>query len=271
MSIFRVHHQKEYTVICNKVIRDENLSLKTLGLFVKMLSLPETWDFSVRGLAAICKDGEYAINHCLQQLEQFNYLKRTKVYKDGKIVDIEYDLYECPPDEDIVNQDNQDTKNLNSENLNQDNQDNKINNKINKDINKITEPELSDEEFFEKNKNKKDPKTLMKWINIKITDRQVSEAMIQWYKLMLANNKWQTLEILNSKIDMLYDNKGDLSALAVIQDTIEKGYFSFTYSINFLKAQKKSLDFSPAFKYNKVNIKENTETEKVALDTSEVF
>ena len=266
MSVFRVHHQREYTVISNKVIRDNNLSLKTLGLFVKMLSLPADWDFSIKGLATICKDGEYAINHCLQELEQFNYLRRKKIYIDGKIADIEYDLYECP--ELILNE--LDCKNLNQENLNQENQDNKVNNKISKDINKQDDSILSDEEFYEKNKNKKDPKTLMKWVNIKIADKNVSNAMVQWLKLMIANNKWQTLEVLNSKIDMLYDSKGDLNALDVIQDTIEKGYFSFTYSINALKS-KKSIDKTPAFKYNKINTADNSASVKVELDTSEVF
>ena len=266
MSVFRVHHQREYTVISNKVIRDNNLSLKTLGLFVKMLSLPTDWDFSIKGLAAICKDGEYAINHCLQELEQFNYLRRKKIYIDGKIADIEYDLYECP--ELILNE--LDCKTLNQENLNQENPDNKIKNKINKDINKQDDSILSDEEFYEKNKNKKDPKTLMKWINIKIADKNISNAMVQWLKLMIANNKWQTLEVLNSKIDMLYDSKGDLNALDVIQDTIEKGYFSFTYSINALKS-KKCIDKTAAFKYNKINTADNSASVKVELDTSEVF
>lgn len=269
MSVFRIHHQTEYTVISNKVIRNKSLSLKTLGLFVKMLSLPPDWDFSIKGLAAICKDGEYAVSRCLQELEQFNYLKRKKVYKDGKVIDIEYDLYECP-DKEVISV----VENLDCKNLDQENQDNKIKIELNKD-NKITkteksDSELTDEEFFEKNKNRKDPKTLMKWINIKIADRNVSDAMIQWLKLMIANNKWQTLEILNSKIDMLYENKGDLDPLKVIQDTIEKGYFSFTYSINALKS-KKVIDKTPAFKYNKNETTHTVVEKKVELDTSEVF
>lgn len=272
MSVFRVHHKSEYTVICNRVIRDNNLSLKSLGLFVKMLSLPPDWDFCIKGLAAICKDGEFAINSCLQELEDLHYLKRTRIYEDGKIVDIEYDIYECPYKENDVEQ-----KNLDQENLDLGFQDNKIKNKLNKDTNKNKElEELSDEEFYEKFKNKKDIRTLIKWTYIKIQDKTTVELIVQWLKLMLANNKWQTLETFNSKIDNLFESKGDLDVNDVIKDTIEKGYFSFSYSVNsLLKNRKNLVDKKPAFYYNKdVNKSNDSEIgygRKVDLDLTEVF
>ena len=92
----RLHHEGNFTVVSNTILRDNRLSLKTIGLFVKVLSLPSNWDFSEVGLANICKDGITTIRSALHELEDCGYLKRTKVYTKGKISDIEYDFYEHP-------------------------------------------------------------------------------------------------------------------------------------------------------------------------------
>ncbi len=57
MAVFRVEKTKDYTVISNHHLRDMNLSLKAKGLLSLMLSLPETWNYTLTGLAKICKEG----------------------------------------------------------------------------------------------------------------------------------------------------------------------------------------------------------------------
>lgn len=62
-----------------------------------MLSLPTGWDYSVAGLVAICKEEETAIKTALQELEKHKYLTRTRIRDaKGKIVDIEYNIFEQP-------------------------------------------------------------------------------------------------------------------------------------------------------------------------------
>ena len=61
MAVFRVEKSSGFTVMSNFHLRDKNLSCKACGLLSKMLSLPDEWDYTIRGLAAICKDGENAI------------------------------------------------------------------------------------------------------------------------------------------------------------------------------------------------------------------
>ena len=97
MAIFRVNKTQNYTVMSNHHLRDRNLSNKACGLLSKMLSLPEEWDFTTRGLAMICKDGVDAIRSELKELEQCGYLVRNRVRDDkGRITDIEYVIYEAP-------------------------------------------------------------------------------------------------------------------------------------------------------------------------------
>lgn len=57
MAVFRIEKTKNHTVMSNYHLRDRSLLLKAKGLFSLMLSLPESWDYTMKGLARICKDG----------------------------------------------------------------------------------------------------------------------------------------------------------------------------------------------------------------------
>ena len=109
MAIFRINKNKDYTTICNYHLKDKNLSLKAKGLLSLMLSLPENWDYSVRGLSKICKETKDTINGILNELEKNNYLVRKRIYENGKISEWEYIIYEtnnlCHKNQDIENQD----------------------------------------------------------------------------------------------------------------------------------------------------------------------
>ena len=61
MAVFRVERTNNYTVMSNYHLRDKTLSLKAKGLLSLMLSLPETWDYTLSGLARISLEGKDAI------------------------------------------------------------------------------------------------------------------------------------------------------------------------------------------------------------------
>ena len=99
MTVMRVNKTNNYTVMSNCHLRDTRLSLKAVGLLSKILSLPDNWDYSIRGLVAICKENETAVKNALKELKEFGYLKVTKLMPDqtesGRIEWI-YDIYEQP-------------------------------------------------------------------------------------------------------------------------------------------------------------------------------
>jgi uncharacterized phage protein (TIGR02220 family) len=99
MAVMRVHKTKDYTVMSNTHFREREMSLKAKGLLSLMFSLPDTWDYSVAGLVAICKENETAINSTLKELKKFGYLSVTKLMPDqtksGRIEYV-YDIYETP-------------------------------------------------------------------------------------------------------------------------------------------------------------------------------
>ncbi len=78
-------------------LRDTRLSLKAIGLFSIILSLPPEWDFSIAGLAAITRDGIATVRAALNELESNGYLTRKRVRgEDGKLEKNEYTFYEIP-------------------------------------------------------------------------------------------------------------------------------------------------------------------------------
>ena len=53
MAVFRVERNKGYTVMSNHHLRNKELSLKAKGLLSQMLSLPEDWDYTLKGLSKV--------------------------------------------------------------------------------------------------------------------------------------------------------------------------------------------------------------------------
>ena len=97
MAVFRIERTRDYTVMSNHHLRNANLSLKAKGLLSMMLSLPEDWNYTTRGLAKICKEGVDAIGAALRELETAGYIVRHKLRdRQGRISDTEYVIYEQP-------------------------------------------------------------------------------------------------------------------------------------------------------------------------------
>ena len=97
MAVFRIERTLDYTVMSNHHLKDTALSLKAKGLLSMMLSLPDEWNYTTRGLAAICKEGVDAIGGALRELEKAGYIVRRQLRgPGGRISDTEYTIYEKP-------------------------------------------------------------------------------------------------------------------------------------------------------------------------------
>ena len=97
MAVFRIERTRDYTVMSNHHLRNANLSLKAKGLLSMMMSFPDDWNYTTRGLAKICKEGVDAIGAALRELEAAGYIVRHKLRdRQGRISDTEYVIYEQP-------------------------------------------------------------------------------------------------------------------------------------------------------------------------------
>lgn len=97
MAVFRIDKTKNYTVMANYHLRDISLSLKAKGLLSLMLSLPEGWDYTTKGLACICKDGVDSICSTVKELENAGYVQRKRLRNElGHLTEVEYTILEKP-------------------------------------------------------------------------------------------------------------------------------------------------------------------------------
>lgn len=105
--IFRVNKTSDYVVMSNRHFREKQMSLKAKGLLSEMLSLPDDWDYSIAGLAAINKESVTSIKSALAELQDFGYLIIEKFYPDksssGRIEYV-YNVYEYPQNQVVDNQ-----------------------------------------------------------------------------------------------------------------------------------------------------------------------
>ena len=98
MAVIRVEKNDNFTTMSNYHLRDPGISLRAVGLLSKMLSLPPEWDYTVAGLAAICKEGRDAIRGALQELEAAGYMRREQTHNEaGHFSSNDYVIYEHPP------------------------------------------------------------------------------------------------------------------------------------------------------------------------------
>lgn len=97
MSKIRVHKTGNFTVMSNFHFKEKKMSLKAKGLLSLMLSLPDSWNYSVSGLVTLSKDGKDSVMSALAELESFGYLSRERIVNNkGQFAGIEYNIYEEP-------------------------------------------------------------------------------------------------------------------------------------------------------------------------------
>lgn len=97
MAVFRVEKTRDYTVMANHHLRNTTLSLKAKGLLSLMLSLPDDWDYTLKGLARICRDGVDSIAAAVKELEDAGYVIRERVRDNkGHVGEMEYTIMEQP-------------------------------------------------------------------------------------------------------------------------------------------------------------------------------
>lgn len=97
MAVFRIEKTRDYTVMSNHHLRNKQLSLKAKGLLSLMLSLPDEWDYTTKGLARICKESVDCVCGGVSELEEQGYLIRERIRKsNGQLGSVEYTILEQP-------------------------------------------------------------------------------------------------------------------------------------------------------------------------------
>lgn len=97
MAKITVSKSKNFSIVSNDILRDTNLSMKARFMLVYMLSLADTWEYSVAGLAKTIGCGRDAITSGIKELEEHGYLVRERARDEkGRLKEMEYTIYEVP-------------------------------------------------------------------------------------------------------------------------------------------------------------------------------
>ncbi len=97
MAVFRVEKTRDYTTMSNHHLKNRNLSLKAVGIMSKILSLPDDWDYTLRGLSKLTTDGIDSVRAAIKELEAAGYIVRTQNRDShGRLSKNEYTVYEIP-------------------------------------------------------------------------------------------------------------------------------------------------------------------------------
>ena len=97
MAVFRVERNTGYTVMSNHHLRNKELSLKAKGLLSQMLSLPEDWDYTLKGLSLINREKIDAIREAIRELERAGYIVRSRERDEkGRLRGADYVIFEQP-------------------------------------------------------------------------------------------------------------------------------------------------------------------------------
>ena len=97
MPVFRIKKRNDFTIISNTIFKDKTLSARAKGLLAEMLSLPEDWDYTLKGLSSLFSDGIDSIRSGIRELEEHGYVVRQRSRtEDGRLAGIEYIIYETP-------------------------------------------------------------------------------------------------------------------------------------------------------------------------------
>ena len=165
-----------YTTISNVFLRDKELSLKSKGLLATILSLPENWDFSIKGICAAIKEGTTAVYSAIDELKERGYCKVvTNRNEKGMIVGNDYTFYEDPSMENL-NVGNQTQINTNISLPNTKDTDNKEKNKE-EEINK----ELFEQCWIAYRRKGKKGKSLPYWKKLTESEKQMVLPHIKAY------------------------------------------------------------------------------------------
>ena len=97
MERFDVEQIKGYTITPNFHQRDKTITLKAKGLLSQMFSLPDDWDYTLKGLAYINLEGIDSIRSAIRELEKAGYIIRTRVRDEqGRLRGTSYKVFAIP-------------------------------------------------------------------------------------------------------------------------------------------------------------------------------
>ena len=90
MNDFERVKSDSFVTIANSFLKDKNLSNKAKGVLAMILALPDNWDFCIKGMVSITKDGEASLRSAINEMKENGYCAMKPVRINNKIARWKY-------------------------------------------------------------------------------------------------------------------------------------------------------------------------------------
>lgn len=221
MATFRVEHNSNYTVMSNTHLKEKDMSLKAKGLLSLMLSLPDSWDYSIAGLCSICKENETAIKGALKELQDFGYVRIDKIMpskENGGRIEYVYNVFERPTQKQDVEK--QDIEKQALENLGVENQ--PLENHVQLSTKESNTKEVNKKES-KRNKKEKILDEILGKFELYGFSETVQERLLDFYSDRIDNKEVPRDNQLTATLDMLA-GVSEKVQLQAIENSIRGGW-----------------------------------------------
>ena len=214
----------KYTTISNGFLRDNNLSLKAKGFLTVIMALPDDWDFSIKGICSVLKEGKTSVYSAVQELKENRYCKTTPSRDEkGLIIGLDYVFYEEPyeeePNKEEPQQDNPHSENRDMDNMPQ------LNTKDTKESNR-TKDLPNKEERIDKSIPKKKAKFDV-YADLSYVDAEYADIWKEWleYKDAIKSQyNAQKGAIIQYNSLLKYADNNVVLANAIVKRSIERSW-----------------------------------------------
>ena len=212
----------KYTTISNGFLRDNNLSLKAKGFLTVIMALPDDWDFSIKGICSVLKEGKTSVYSAVQELKENRYCKTTPSRDEkGLIIGLDYVFYEEPyeeePNKEEPQQDNPHSENRDMDNMPQ------LNTKDDKESNRTKDlPKERIDKSIPKKKAKFDV-----YADLSYVDAEYADIWKEWLEYKDAINKQYNAQngaVIQYKSLLKYADNNPVLANAIVKRSIERSW-----------------------------------------------
>ena len=212
----------KYTTISNVFLRDKNLSLKAKGFLTVIMALPDDWDFSIKGICSVLKEGKTSVYSAVQELKENRYCKTTPSRDEkGLIIGLDYVFYEEPykeePNKEEPQQDNPHTENRDMDNMPQ------LNTKDDKESNRTKDlPEERIDKSIPKKKAKFDVYADLSYVDAEYAD--IWKEWLEYKDAIKSQYNAQKGAIIQYNSLLKYADNNVVLANAIVKRSIERSW-----------------------------------------------
>lgn len=97
MPVLKNKTQGRFVTVNRNIVEDKDLRLVDRGLLLTLLSLPDNWDFSIKGMTHILPEGKAAISASFERLKRRGYIRKEQIRDEsGRFAETAIEVFDVP-------------------------------------------------------------------------------------------------------------------------------------------------------------------------------